>query len=496
MSIPEHGSFADDAHRYALVSRLATGGMGEVWRGRDTTLDRPVAIKLLKAEYADDATFRRRFEGEAQHAASLHHPGIAGVFDFGEASPLDGSATPRPYLVMELVEGQPLSALLRPGAPMDVEVTRDLMTQTADALGAAHRAGIVHRDIKPGNLIVTPDRQIKVTDFGIARAADGMAITETGQVMGTPAYLSPEQAEGRSATAASDVYSLGCVAFECLAGRRPFTAETSVATAVAHVRQPVPALPSSVPADLAAVVTRALAKDPAARYADGSAFAAALRSPTSAAAAAVPAVPAGGAAATVPPPGTVAEPPPETTVLPATPVAAPAQRRTNVVPWFLLGAVLVAAALIIWQILGGADDTDDQPDNRRSPSQTRTQTEPPSATPETQEPTVASIEVDESDYIGREIGEVQSALKDLGLQVTREKLENPGGEVEGTVAGVNPSGTLVEGDRVTVTYWGKAPKEPEESPSEEPTPVPTEVPTETLTETPTETTAPTETSSQ
>ncbi|WP_232211554.1 serine/threonine-protein kinase, partial [Nocardioides sp. CF8] len=285
MSIPEHGSFADDAHRYALVSRLATGGMGEVWRGRDTTLDRPVAIKLLKAEYADDATFRRRFEGEAQHAASLHHPGIAGVFDFGEASPLDGSATPRPYLVMELVEGQPLSALLRPGAPMDVEVTRDLMTQTADALGAAHRAGIVHRDIKPGNLIVTPDRQIKVTDFGIARAADGMAITETGQVMGTPAYLSPEQAEGRSATAASDVYSLGCVAFECLAGRRPFTAETSVATAVAHVRQPVPALPSSVPADLAAVVTRALAKDPAARYADGSAFAAALRSPTSAAAA-------------------------------------------------------------------------------------------------------------------------------------------------------------------------------------------------------------------
>src|SRR5688572_1226071 len=277
MSIPERDRFADDAHRYALVSRLATGGMGEVWRGRDTTLGREVAVKLLKAEYADDATFRRRFENEAQHAASLHHPGIASVFDFGEAAPLDGPGdgpgTPRPYLVMELVEGQPLSALLRPGTPLDAEVTRDLMAQTADALGAAHRAGIVHRDIKPGNLIVTPDRRIKVTDFGIARAADGLAITETGQVMGTPAYISPEQAEGGTATSASDVYSLACVAFECLAGRRPFTAGTAVATAVAHLRQPVPSLPSSVPDDLAAVVTRALAKAPSERYADGSAFA-------------------------------------------------------------------------------------------------------------------------------------------------------------------------------------------------------------------------------
>jgi serine/threonine protein kinase len=221
--------------------------MGEVWRGRDTVLGRPVAVKLLKPEYADDALFRQRFEIEAQHAASLHHPGIAGVFDFGEAPPLDGSATPRPYLVMELVEGQPLSDLLRPSAPMDPEVTQDLMAQTADALGAAHRAGIVHRDVKPGNLIVTPDRRIKVTDFGIARAAEGLALTETGQVMGTPAYLSPEQAEGGTATAASDVYSLGVVAYECLVGRRPFVADTAVATALAHLRQPVPELPPTSP---------------------------------------------------------------------------------------------------------------------------------------------------------------------------------------------------------------------------------------------------------
>ena len=351
MSMPEHDRFADDAHRYALGSRIATGGMGEVWRGQDTTLGRAVAVKLLKAEYSDDATFRQRFESEAQHAASLHHPGIASVFDFGEAAPVDGSGTPRPYLVMELVEGQPLSALLRPDAPLDAEVARDLMAQAAAALGAAHTAGIVHRDVKPGNLIVTPDRRIKVTDFGIARAADGIAITETGQVMGTPAYLSPEQAEGGRATAASDVYSLGCVAFECLAGRRAFTGDTAVATAIAHLRMPVPTLPSSIPADLAAVVTRSLAKDPSARYADGSAFAAALRNPSSAAATAL-----------IPVPTPVVESAPETQVLPTTtpattatpvqaPVAAPAQRRTSVVPWFLLGAVLVASALIIWQIV-------------------------------------------------------------------------------------------------------------------------------------------------
>ncbi len=188
--------WVDDAHRYRLDSRIATGGMGEVWRATDTVLGRTVAVKLLKAEYADDATFRSRFETEARHAAALSHPGIAAVYDFGQAHPDDGSGTPRPYLVMELVEGQPLSQLLRPGQPLDPDVTRDLLAQVGDALGAAHRAGIVHRDVKPANLLVTPDRRVKVTDFGIARAAEGMALTQTGQVMGTPQYLSPEQAEG------------------------------------------------------------------------------------------------------------------------------------------------------------------------------------------------------------------------------------------------------------------------------------------------------------
>src|SRR6476661_10848311 len=227
--------------------------MGEVWRATDTVLGREVAIKLLKREYADDPSFRSRFETEARHAGSLHHRGIAAVFDFGEASPADGSGSPRPYLVMELVDGQPLSDLLRPGEPMDPDVTRDLLAQAADAIGAAHAAGIVHRDVKPANLLVTPAREVKITDFGIARAADGVGLTQTGQVMGTPQYLSPEQARGGTATPASDVYALGVVAFECLAGRRPFVADTPIATALAHLREPVPPLPPEVPADPAAL---------------------------------------------------------------------------------------------------------------------------------------------------------------------------------------------------------------------------------------------------
>ncbi|MGH3347721.1 MAG: protein kinase domain-containing protein, partial [Nocardioides sp.] len=283
--------YADDGHRFRLDSRIATGGMGEVWRATDTTLGREVAVKLLKSEYADDEMFRTRFASEAQHAAALHHPGVAAVYDFGEATPADGGG-PRPYLVMELVDGRPLSALIRPGQPLDPEATRDLMAQAGDAIGAAHDAGIIHRDVKPGNLIVTPDRRVKITDFGIARATEGMALTQTGQVMGTPQYLSPEQAQGGRATPASDVYSLGVVTFECLTGRRPFTGETPVATALAHLREPVPPLPASVPRDLAAVVTRALSKDPEDRFPDAKAYAAALRDPATAAAAVPPPTPA------------------------------------------------------------------------------------------------------------------------------------------------------------------------------------------------------------
>lgn len=454
--------FADDAHRYRIDSRIATGGMGTVWRATDTTLGRTVAVKLLKHEYADDETFRTRFASEAQHAAALHHPGVAAVYDFGEAAAVDDGG-PRPYLVMELVDGQPLSALIRPGQPIDPDVTRDLMAQAADAIGAAHAAGIIHRDVKPANLLVTPDRRVKITDFGIARATEGMALTQTGQVMGTPQYLSPEQAQGGQATPASDVYSLGVVTFECLTSRRPFVGETPIATALAHLREPVPPLPSTVPADLAAVVTRSMAKDPADRFTDGTAFAAALRDPSSVAGAATVVAPLAAestqvmpAVAPVPPPGTLATP--------VTPT-----RRKRPVPWlWVVLAVVVLVALIALIVVaatrgGDGDPAADDPTRSRTRVPTQT-TQTPEETPTTQSPpeeetsTEAepeTFDINEGDYVGRDVKDVESDLKDLGLKPSKEKLDNDGTHEEGTVDSVSPTEGLQEGDSVTVSYWDK-----------------------------------------
>jgi serine/threonine-protein kinase len=473
--------FVDDQRRYRLDSRIATGGMGEVWRATDTALGREVAVKVLKSEYADDQLFRSRFETEARHAASLHHPGVASVYDVGESRLLgeaDGSAVPRPFLVMELVDGQPLSALLRGGRPLDPAVVRDLLAQAADAIGAAHRAGIVHRDVKPANLLVTPDRQIKITDFGIARASDGLGLTGTGQVMGTPQYLSPEQARGGTATPASDVYSLGVVGFECLAGRRPFDAESPVATALAHLNDPVPDLPSSVPSDLAAVVRRAMAKDPAQRYADGDAFAAALRDPAAGAETAYVPVPPAGEQTQV-----MGPVPPVTTTAP-TPVDEGERRGRWPVVLLVLG--LVAAVILIAVLVATAGD-EDEPTTSDSTTSAPTSSAPTTEDTPSEETSSApaEVQIDEDDYLGRPVDDVAAELRDLGLRVQTEPVDNPGDEEADTVASVSPTGTLAEGDTVTVEYYREA------EPTDEPTQEPTQEPSDTSTPTPSDTATPT-----
>jgi serine/threonine protein kinase len=267
--------------RYRLISRIAIGGMGEVWRAEDELLGRHVAVKVLKSEFTSDPTFLERFRTEARMTASLSHPGIASVYDYGEVGVdvnNDGTDdTKTAYLVMELVEGEPLSAILARGGRLPTETTLDIVEQAAAALEAAHRAGMVHRDVKPGNLLVAPDGVVKITDFGIARVADTVPLTQSGMVVGTAQYFSPEQAEGRTVNAASDVYSLGVVAYECLAGRLPFVADSPVTVAIMQIRDMPPPMPADIPPAVHQLVGRALAKDPRQRYATGGQLAVAAR---------------------------------------------------------------------------------------------------------------------------------------------------------------------------------------------------------------------------
>ncbi|KRE76781.1 protein kinase domain-containing protein [Arthrobacter sp. Soil762] len=241
--------------RFQLTTRIAIGGMGEVWKAKDQVLGRIVAIKVLKEEYTGDPGFLQRFRAEARHTALLNHVGIANVFDYGEE---EGSA----YLVMELVPGQPLSSIIEHEQVLSPDRTLSMMAQTARALSVAHAQGLVHRDIKPGNLLITPDGRVKVTDFGIARLADQVPLTQTGQVMGTAQYLAPEQATGQTATGASDIYSLGVIGYECLTGHRPFSGESQIAIALAQVNDAPPPLPETLPKPVRALLMSMLSKDP------------------------------------------------------------------------------------------------------------------------------------------------------------------------------------------------------------------------------------------
>jgi serine/threonine protein kinase len=257
------------AGRYQLRRRLAAGGMGQVWQAVDQVLDRPVAVKLPH-DNAHDRRFVGRLRAEARRAAAVSHPGIADVFDYGETTA--GGAGPTAYLVMELVDGEPLSELLGRQGRLGLQPSLEIVGQAAVALGAAHRAGLVHRDVKPGNLLVRADGVVKLIDFGVAQPLGEQADEQADATSGTVAYLSPEQAVGQPATAASDIYGLGVIAYECLAGRRPFTGEHPIAVALAHVLQAPPPLPADVPAPVGALVAQAMAKQPACRPHDASLF--------------------------------------------------------------------------------------------------------------------------------------------------------------------------------------------------------------------------------
>jgi eukaryotic-like serine/threonine-protein kinase len=253
--------------RYELGDVLGYGGMSEVHRGLDTRLGRDVAIKVLRADLARDPQFQMRFRREAQNSAALNHPAIVSVYDTGEVV---GEMGPLPYIVMEFVDGQTLREIVKTTGPMSQQKVLEVMADVCAALDFSHRHGIIHRDVKPANIMITRAGAVKVMDFGIARAlGEGQNVTQTAAVIGTAQYLSPEQARGEAVDARSDVYAAGCVLFELLTGEPPFTGDSPVAVAYQHVRED-PRSPSEVnpaiPAALDAVILKALSKNPANRY--------------------------------------------------------------------------------------------------------------------------------------------------------------------------------------------------------------------------------------
>ncbi|MCW6009482.1 serine/threonine protein kinase [Micromonospora sp. CPCC 205371] len=257
------------AERYRLGERVATGGMGEVWRATDVLLDRAVAVKVLRPGLVAEPGFTERFRSEARTLAGLHHPNVVSVYDYGE-----GDTT---YLVMAFVEGEPLSARIEAAGRLSVDETVSIVTQAAAALHAVHLKGVVHRDVKPGNLLIQPNGIVVLVDFGVARSAAEGSVTKTHEVIGTALYMAPEQVSKKPLSPATDVYALGAVAYHCLAGRPPYEGENALQVALQRLEGDPDPLPDDVPEAVRAVVMRAMAREPDDRYPNAEALADAMR---------------------------------------------------------------------------------------------------------------------------------------------------------------------------------------------------------------------------
>lgn len=424
--------------RYKLISRIAIGGMGEVWQAHDQVILRDVAIKILKPEYLGDPGFLERFRTEARHAAKVNHDGIANVYDYGEDS---GSA----FLVMELVPGDSLAKILERDKSLPTDKVLDIVAQTARALFAAHEEGMVHRDIKPGNLLITPDGHVKITDFGIARVADQVSLTATGQVMGTVQYLAPEQATGKQASPSTDIYSLGIVAYEALAGKRPFTGESQMAIAMAQINETPPPLPSNIDQRVQNLILGCLAKKPNQR--PESAMVLAQRaeslmsySPTRAVNTKVIAQ---------------ANLTDNTTLIPT--FEEPKVKKPIVWPWIaLIGLVAVSAVAIVAAIVIGAV-TQQQPTPTFTPLPSQSAT--PSVSPS------ATVEIWPKDVVGLPLELVTSDLESQGLIVEAVPGEtvDPSDPKVNTIYDAAPLGTMPVGTTIRLLYY---------APSSEPTPSP------------------------
>lgn len=421
--------------RYRLQLRIAIGGMGEVWQAEDELILRQVAIKILKEEYVSDPLFIERFRSEAKSAALVEHEGIANVYDYGE----DANAA---YLVMELVPGESLSRIIEREKKLPDTRVLDIMAQTSRALGAAHARGLVHRDIKPGNLLITPDGKVKITDFGIARVGDQVPLTKTGQVMGTVQYLAPEQATGKPSTPATDLYSLGVVSYEALSGKRPFTGENQMAIAMAHINEMPPALPESIDPRVQNLVLSCLAKKPNQRPESANSLAiraeALLREKKG--------KPAARSIKEV-------EDDPFTELI--TTDTAPLPKAPIVWPWVAtLGLLGLTAVVVIVAILSEPNAEDVV----QTPTPTTTQTQEPSPEP-TDEPEPAkeprNILLLRSDIIDQNLSDVTAQLTEQGFIVNAI----PGELIPGddprvrTVYAVSPTGSIAEGSTIDVTYY-------------------------------------------